>query len=47
VEGDVVEVGNNLIDGGRGSAVEECWSVVWCYWRVVSIVKPTQARSGP
>lgn len=47
VEGDIVEVGDDLVNGSRGSAVEECWSVVWCYWRVMSIVKPTQARSGP
>lgn len=47
VEGDIVEVGDNLVNGGRGSAVEEYWSVVWDYWVVVVTVKPTPARSGP
>ena len=48
VEGDIVEVGDNLVDGGRGSAVEEYWSVVWYDWVVVVvIVKPTPVRSGP
>ena len=28
VEGDIVEVGDNLVNGGRGSAVEGHWSVV-------------------
>ena len=47
VEGDIVEVGDNLVNGSRGSAVEGYWSVVWYYWVVVVIVKPTPARSGP
>jgi hypothetical protein len=46
VEGNIVKVRDDLVDGGRSSAMEDYWSVV-CYWQVVVVLKPTPAQSGP
>jgi hypothetical protein len=50
VEGDVVEVGDDLVDGGRGGAVEEDWSV-GMHWGdgllYIIQARHTPARSGP